>query len=80
MAVHPQAQAFLDQAEGRARAATRCRWPTPAAMFEAMAAMSGPPEAVASVDDRDSPRPGRPDPRPRVPPRTPTDAPLPVTM
>ena len=79
MAVHPQAQAFLDQAAA-GPALHEMPVADARAMFEAMAAMSGPPEAVASVDDLTVPGPGGPIPVRVYRPDTPTDAPLPVTM
>ena len=66
MPVHPQAQAFLDQAANgpglhEMSVATR------PAMMDAMAALAGPPEPVASVDDLEIQGPGGAAPPPRLP-------------
>ncbi|MBM5811968.1 MAG: alpha/beta hydrolase [Gammaproteobacteria bacterium] len=59
MALHPQAQAFLDQAAGAPPMHTLPLAAARAA-FDAMAALGGPPEAVASVQDRLIPGPAGP--------------------
>ena len=59
MPVHPQAQAFLDQA-AMGPALNELPVPDARAMFDAMAALGGPPEPVASVLDLEIPGPGGP--------------------
>lgn len=77
MPVHPQAQAFLDQAAG---APPMHQMPVPAgrAAFDAMAALGGPPEPVEAIEDRTIPGPAGPLPIRIYRPAT--DARLPVAL
>jgi acetyl esterase/lipase len=56
MPVHPQAQAFLDQSAG-GPSFHEIPIAQARALFDGMAALAGPPEAVAAVEDRTLPGP-----------------------
>ena len=57
MPLHPQAQAFLDQAEGQP-GPNEMSIPDARAMMDAFNALAGEPQPVGSVEDREIPGPG----------------------